>query len=93
MGSKATVSGDGVMIYNAGSKFPKTGGFFGAINLSGNAVVTLSPPQTGCYAGIGLFQARDNTVDITVSGNASLTLQVRSATRRRPSSRKATTPA
>ena len=68
----AIVSGSGVLIYNAGSAFPKTGGTFGAINLSGNSTVTLTALKTGIDAGISIFQSRDNTTGLQVSGNAML---------------------
>ena len=34
----ASVSGSGVTIFNAGSKYPSTGGKYGSISLSGNAM-------------------------------------------------------
>jgi len=62
------------MIYNAGSGYNVAtgadGGSFGAITLSGNGAVKLAPPSTGAYAGILIFQARDNTKALTFSGNA-----------------------
>ncbi|HKM55189.1 MAG TPA: Ig-like domain repeat protein, partial [Isosphaeraceae bacterium] len=67
----ASVSGSGVMIFNAGSKYPTTGGTYGSITLSGNGSYKLSPPATGAYAGIVIFQTRDNSKALTVSGNAS----------------------
>ena len=68
---KASVSGTGVMIFNAGSKYPSTGGTYGSISLSGNGSYSLSPPTSGTYAGIVIFQPMDNTNGLTVSGNAS----------------------
>ena len=65
-----SVTGSGVLIYNAGSKYPAAGGSFGADNLSGAASVQLAPPTTGTYAGIVLFQSRDNTATISMSGSA-----------------------
>ena len=65
-----SVTGSGVLIYNAGSKYPSAGGTFGAVNLSGAASVQLAPPTTGPYAGIVLFQSRDNTATISMSGSA-----------------------
>ena len=59
------------MIFNAGSNYPSTGGTFGSITLSGNGSFNLSPPTTGTYAGIVIFQPRDNTKALTFSGNAS----------------------
>jgi hypothetical protein len=68
-----SVSGGGVMIYNAGSGYnPATGadgGTFGSINLSGSGAVSLTPPSTGTYAGILFFQARDNTRTLGLTGN------------------------
>ena len=71
----ATVTGTaGVLIYNAGSNYPNPGGSFGSITLSGNSLVTLSPATTGNFAGIGIFQARDNSKPLTLSGKAMLGL-------------------
>ncbi len=67
----AIVSGSGVLIVNAGSDYPSTGGSYGSITLSGNGSYSLTPMTTGSYAGIVVFQSRDNTKAITVSGNAS----------------------
>ena len=67
----ASVTGSGVTIFNAGSKYPTTGGTYGSITLSGNGSYNLSPPTTGTYAGIVIFQSRDNTTALTISGNAS----------------------
>jgi len=67
----ASVTGSGVMIFNAGSKYPSTGGAYGSITLSGNGSYNLSPPTRGTYAGIVIFQSRDNSKALTVSGNAS----------------------
>ena len=58
----ATITGSGVLIYNAG----------GAISLSGNGLVKLTAPASGRYAGIGIFQARNNSTALTITGNAML---------------------
>src|SRR5208282_2637111 len=47
---------------------PRSGG---STTLSGNGSYSLSPPATGTYAGIVIFQTRDNSKALTVSGNAS----------------------
>jgi hypothetical protein len=61
----ANVTGDGVMIYNAGNS-----GTFGGIAVTGNGMINLSAPSVGQpYAGILFFQARDNTRALAVSGN------------------------
>jgi hypothetical protein len=70
--NNATVSGSGVLIYNAGSAFPKAGGSFGGVNFSGTSSVNLTGPATGSYAGVILFQSRDNTTPLLLSGSAML---------------------
>ena len=66
-----SVTGSGVTIVNAGSDYPSTGGTYGSISLSGSGTYKLTPPTTGTYAGIVIFQTRDNTKAMTVSGAAS----------------------
>ncbi len=61
----ATVSGAGVMIYNTKS----SGGTYGAINLSGNGTISLTPPSSGPDAGILIFQDRSAAQALTFSGN------------------------
>jgi hypothetical protein len=71
----ASLTGNGVLIYNAGSNFPNGGGSFGGIALSGNGSIKLSAPTGGTYAGVVIFQARDNTRALSLSGNGVLGLQ------------------
>jgi len=59
-----SLQGDGVTIYNAGS-----GTTFGGIALTGKGSVHLSAPTSGPYAGIAIFQARDNNRAMSISGN------------------------
>ena len=66
----AAITGTGVTIYDAGSKFPSTGGTFGAITLSGNGTYKLTPPTTGPYANVLFLQPLANTQVLTYSGNA-----------------------
>jgi hypothetical protein len=70
----AAISGTGVTIFNVGSSYnPSTGtdgGSFGAVTLSGAGTVSLSPPSSGTYAGILMYQARDNAKALTFSGSA-----------------------
>ena len=63
----ASISGTGVMIYNAGSNYPGSGGNFGGITLSGNGTFNLTAPTTGTYAGILIFQSRQNTRALSFS--------------------------
>ena len=67
----ASVTGSGVMIVNAGSNYPGTGGTYGSISLGGTAAFNLSPATSGIYAGIVFFQPSDNTKAMTVTTNAS----------------------
>ena len=59
-------------IYNAGSNYPNSGGNFGGITLSGNGTFSMTAPTTGPYAGILIFQSRQNTRALSFSGNAML---------------------
>src|SRR5207248_7647363 len=72
--SSASISGSGVMIYNAGSKFPALGGSFGGISLTGSGSFSLTSPTSGTYAGILIFQERDNAASLSLSANAGLGL-------------------
>jgi hypothetical protein len=65
----ASVAGSGVTIYNAGSNFPNPGGSFASIQISGNGVLDLTPPDARPLSGILIFQARDNTKPISLTGN------------------------
>ena len=62
----ATVTGQGVMLYNAPSKATDQ------ISIGGAASVTLSPMTTGTYAGITIFQNRTSTAAINVSNSGTL---------------------
>jgi Ca2+-binding RTX toxin-like protein len=66
----ASVTGTGVTIYNAGSKFPAAGGTTGAISLSGNGTIKLTPASTGPYAGIVFVQPASNTQALSLASNA-----------------------
>ncbi len=67
----ANICGSGVMIVNAGSDYPNTGGTYGSISLSGNGTYSLTPPTSGTYTGIVILQPKDNTKALSLSGNAS----------------------
>jgi hypothetical protein len=66
----ASVTGNGVMIYNAGSNYLGSGASYGWTNISGNGQIKLTAPSTGPYAGLVIFQSRDNTQGLVLSGNA-----------------------
>jgi hypothetical protein len=70
-----TVKGTGVLIYNAGSNYPGSGGSFGSINLSNSAMLNISAATTGTYAGVAVFQSRDNMQALSVSNKAVINLQ------------------
>lgn len=60
---QGSLIGNGVMIYNA----PGSSG--GAISLTGNGLVNITPMTTGPYQGISIFQDRNSNVPVQVSGN------------------------
>jgi uncharacterized repeat protein (TIGR01451 family) len=63
VGGSATVTGTGVMLYNAPAKSTDQ------INVSGAASLTLTAATTGTYAGMTIFQARTATAQLVVSGS------------------------
>ena len=72
--NSASVTGNGVTIYNAGSSYPSTGGTYGGITLNTAGSVNLTAPLTGSYAGILLFQARTNPTAVSITGSGALGL-------------------
>jgi Flp pilus assembly protein TadG len=59
------ISGSNVMIYSAGT---------GNISLTGSGNVTLSPPTTGTYEGITLFQERSSTKQVSITAQGNMTV-------------------
>ena len=67
----ANVAGSGVMILNAGSTYPTTGGTYGSITLSGNGSYNLSPRDQRDLRGNRDLPSRATIPkSLTVSGNA-----------------------
>lgn len=65
---QASVTGNGVMLYNA----PGASG--GSISLSGQGAVNLTAPTTGTYKGIVIFQDRTSTAPLSISGSGHTTI-------------------
>jgi hypothetical protein len=61
--------GEGVMIYNSPGK-----GEARDVNISAGGAVRLSPPTTGIYQGIVLFQDRASGVAAGISGGSNMTI-------------------
>jgi hypothetical protein len=66
---QGNLNATGVMIFNA----PRSNS--DKISISGTGSIVLSPPTTGIYQGLSLFQERSstNTVEITGNGTSSMT--------------------
>src|SRR5207248_1892552 len=62
-----TLTGSGVLLYNTSGLYPG-----GGIQITGGGSVTLSPPTSGVYAGINIFQDRSLAAPLTVTGNGAL---------------------
>jgi hypothetical protein len=60
--------GNGVMIYNAPVQTSDQ------IKLTGTGSLTLTPPTSGPYQGMTLFQERTSTAVVTVTGNGSMNI-------------------
>jgi hypothetical protein len=61
----ANLTGTGVFIYMNS----------GALSITGNGMVNLSPPTTGAYKGMLYFQSRTNTVTSLIAGNGTWNVQ------------------
>jgi hypothetical protein len=66
VGAGATLSGDGVVLYNSG------GLSAGSINIAAGANVRLTPPTSGTYQGISLYQDPGLTNTLSLSSNGSV---------------------
>src|SRR5580765_579921 len=64
---QGSLSATGVMIYNA----PQSNS--DVVNINGSGAINLTPPTTGIYQGISIFQARSSTNTISVTGNGAST--------------------
>ena len=67
-GGSSSMTANGVMLYNGPSA--GTGGTAGSITLSGGGTVTMSPPTSGPYYGMAIFQQRSSTSTVTISGGS-----------------------
>ncbi|MEK7423368.1 MAG: hypothetical protein AAB131_05940, partial [Actinomycetota bacterium] len=63
----ASITGSEVLIYNATG-----GGKQSKMVLVGNGSVSLTPPSSGTFAGVSIFQARNNYQPISLIGHATL---------------------
>jgi hypothetical protein len=72
--NSANITGTGVMIYDANSAYPNSGGTNGGIALNTTGTVNLSAPITGTYAGILFFQARANPSTMSITDSSSVTM-------------------
>jgi hypothetical protein len=70
----ANISGNGVVIYNANTLYPSSGGTYGGITLNTTGSINLSAPTTGVYASILFFEARSDSSAINISGSSALGL-------------------
>ncbi len=61
---------NGVMIYNSSAP----NGQSGSININAGGNFTMSPPTSGLYQGITLFQDRNVTNGLSVTGNGSMSM-------------------
>lgn len=62
--SHGTISGEGVMLYTAN----------GAMSISGDSRIKLTPPANGPYMGVAVFQERTGNGSLAIAGNAEISL-------------------
>ena len=63
---QGSLTGTGIMFFNA----PHSNS--DVINISGGGAVNISPPTTGIYAGITIFQERSSTNIVSLTGNGQM---------------------
>ena len=68
MSGNGSLTAPGVMFYND----PGSSG--GAISITGNGSVTISPPLSGTYKGISVFQNRTATTSVSITGNGGMNM-------------------
>ncbi len=68
LSGSSSVTGAGVMIFND----PVSSG--DKVDLSGSGSATLTPPASGPYSGITLFQNQSSNVPVNISGSSDFTL-------------------
>ncbi len=73
LGSTATTSGDGVMVYNTSDPQQPTGaGACASISLTGGGSTNFTPPTSGPYKDVVFWQDPACTVDFKVAGGGAL---------------------
>jgi Flp pilus assembly protein TadG len=73
MTGNVSLTGSGVTIYNGPSNpADPVASTVGSISLTGNAAVNLSPPTTGMYQGLTIFQEQAATAPLTITGNGNM---------------------
>ncbi len=66
MGGSSPLTANGVMLYNG----PGSDGSTGPISIAGSGTVVISPPTSGPWYGISVFQNRTATSTITLQGSS-----------------------
>lgn len=73
VGGAAQVKGEEVCLYNGVNPYARRRDeAVGSVVVTGGGILALTPPKGGPYAGLVVFQDRDNDREMTVSGNALL---------------------
>jgi Putative Flp pilus-assembly TadE/G-like len=67
-----TLIGNGVLLYNAPD--PKNNSEGISINGNNSSYISMSPPTSGPYQGISLFQDRTSTQSLSIAGNGDFTI-------------------
>jgi hypothetical protein len=70
IGGQANLNGTGVMIFND----PQSNS--DVLSIAGSGSIVLSPPLTGPYQGVLLFQNRSATAPVSVTGSAGTTMTI-----------------
>lgn len=73
VGGMARVKGEEVCLYNGVNPYARRRDeAVGSVIVTNSGILALTPPKSGSYAGLVIFQDRDNDQGMTVSGGARL---------------------
>ncbi|MGQ9714395.1 MAG: pilus assembly protein TadG-related protein [Anaerolineae bacterium] len=73
VGGMAQVKGEGVCLYNGVNPYARRrDDAFGSVVVTNSGLLSLTPPKSGPYAGLVVFQDRTNEEEMSVSGAARL---------------------
>ena len=72
LAGNSSLTGTGVMLYLTNASYPVTGGACATLAINGNNGTQLSPPTSGPYAGLGIWQDVACSGAMSIGGNGQI---------------------